>query len=392
MKWSVIQRKLKRVDRALDKAIDAAEIPGAVVHARMPLGGERVEAMIVRGLALLRPERTPMTAETIFDLASLTKPIVTTTAILQLVNDGVIALDDPVAKHVAAFSDRDKQDVTIRHLLTHSSGLKPWRAFHELMLERERKTGTPLLGTSEGREWVLDRVLRSGLVHEPGSAAVYGDLDFIVLGALVEAVSQLPLDEYCAKRITGPLGMRDTTFLPLRSPAEGGAGATPSAEIALRRRIAATEDCPWRRRVLWGEVHDPNAWAMGGVAGHAGLFSTAGDVMQFAQTIVDSWHGRSDALPGELVRDFCERQELPPGSDWALGWDTPSKIGSSAGTHFSDRSVGHLGFTGTSLWIDLESEAIVVMLTNRAHLVAKKSRFALRPVIHDIVLDAFLSG
>lgn len=393
MKWSVIQRKLKRAERVLDKAIDSAEIPGAVLHARMPRAGERVETMIVRGMAVLRPERIPMTAETIFDLASLTKPIVTTTGIMQLVGEGAIALDDPVAKYLPSFADRDKEGVTIRHLLTHSSGLKPWRAFHELLIERERKQLAPLLGTSEGREWVLDRILRSALVHEPGSAAVYGDLDFIVLGALIEAVSQLTLDEYCAKRISGPLGLSDTFFLPLNTPAEGSRqGPTANAEAALRQRIAATENCPWRKRVLWGEVHDPNAWAMGGVAGHAGLFSTAGDVMQFAQTLLDVWHGRSDALPAEQVKEFCIRQNLPEDSDWAIGWDTPTSGSSSSGTHFSSNSIGHLGFTGTSLWIDLESEAIVVLLTNRVHLVAKKSKFTLRPVVHDLVLDAFLSG
>ena len=158
------------------------------------------------------------------------------------------------------------------------------------------------------------------------------------------------------------------------------------------RHIAATEDCPWRDRILWGEVHDPNAAAMGGVAGHAGLFSTAGDVMKFAQVWVDVWHGRSDLLPQQVVREFSRRQDGPEGSDWALGWDTPTLGQSSSGNYFSEHSVGHLGFTGTSLWIDLESEAIVVMLTNRLHLIAKKSRFELRPIVHDFVMEAFAAG
>jgi len=128
------------------------------------------------------------------------------------------------------------------------------------------------------------------------------------------------------------------------------------------------------------------------VAGHAGLFSTADDVLRFAQVFLDVWHGRSDLLPREAVRTFAERQHLPEESDWALGWDTPTPGISSSGRHFSEHSVGHLGFTGTSLWIDLEQEAIVVMLTNRVHLVAKRSRFELRPVVHDAVLEAFLAG
>jgi CubicO group peptidase (beta-lactamase class C family) len=276
--------------------------------------------------------------------------------------------------------------VTIRHLLTHSSGLKPWRGFHEPLLEKERKTGERILGTPEAREWILDRVIRSGLVHLPGEAAVYGDLDFIVAGAVVEAVTNQSLDAFCQERIYGPMGMKNTHFLPVTlDPSERGIGA-------LRRRIAATEDCPWRHRVIWGEVHDPNAWAMGGVAGHAGLFSSADDVMRFGQTLLDVWHGRSDLLPRNQLRLFSQRQNIPDDSDWALGWDTPTKGESSSGQYFSEQSIGHLGFTGTSLWIDFEREAVVVLLTNRVHLVAKKSRFELRPIVHDHLIEAFLAG
>jgi len=385
VKWSAVKRKLGKVDRAIDKAIGSAEIPGAVVLARMPKNGELIEHCSRRGLAVVRPERLPMTRETIFDLASLTKPMATTTALMWLVHDGLVNVDDPVAKHLPAFADRDKEAVTLRHLLTHSSGLKPWRAFHEPLIERERKTGERIIGTPAAREWVIDRTVRSGLVHEPGTAAVYGDLDFIALGALVEAVTRQPLDEFCAERIFAPLGMSDTFFVRL------GDGETPLAD-SKRRRVAATENCGWRNRILWGEVHDPNAWVMGGVAGHAGLFSTADDVMSFATALLDSWHGRSDAFPQDLLRTFFTRQRLPEGSDWALGWDTPTEGASSSGRYFSQNSVGHLGFTGTSLWIDLDREAVVVMLTNRVHQVAKRSRFGLRPVVHDLLIEAFDAG
>jgi len=391
MKWSLIKRKLARVERALDKSIDRAEIPGAVVLARMPRDGEVVEFFTARGHAVVRPERIPMSRETVFDLASLTKPIATTTAVMLLVADGAFGLDDPVAAVLPAFAERDKERVTFRNLLTHSAGLRPWRGFHELLIEKQRKTGERLLGTPEGRAWIVDRVLRSGLVHEVGVAAVYGDLDFIALGAAVEKVSGQTLDVFCEERIFGPLGLADTHFYRTSvEGADGAAEAGPPPE--LRRRIAATENCAWRDRILWGEVHDPNASAMGGVAGHAGLFSTADDVMRFARAFTDVWHGRSDALPRELVLEFSRRQRMPQSSDWALGWDTPSPGMSSSGQHFSAGSVGHLGFTGTSLWIDLEREAIVVMLTNRVHLVAKRSRFELRPEVHDLIIDAFLSG
>lgn len=384
MKRSVIQRKLVRVDRALEKAIETGETAGAVLLARMPRAGELLEHVAVHGLAVSRPERIAMARETIFDLASLTKPLATAAATLRLVEDGAVALDDPVSKHLPRFAERGKEAVTIRHLLTHSSGLRPWRGFHELVIERERKSGQRLAGTPAAPELVLQRIDRSKLVHDPGQAAVYGDLDFIVLGALVEAVAKQPLDAFCAERVFRPLGLAQTFFV---RPAVWGE-APPDA---LRRRFAATENCPWRGRIVWGEVHDPNASVMGGVAGHAGLFATADDLMRYAQQLLDVWHGRSTVFPPALVRQFFERQQLPPGSDWALGWDTPTKGASSSGQYFSARSVGHLGFTGTSLWIDLEREAIVVLLTNRIHLVAKRSQYTLRPVLHDLVLEAFLA-
>jgi len=385
VKWSAVRRKLGRVDRAIDKSIASAEIPGAVACARMPKDGETLEYSSERGLAVLQPERIPMARRTIFDLASLTKPIATTTAILLLVEEGAVELDAPVAKYLPLFSERGKEEVTIRHLLTHSAGLKPWRAYHEIFLQKERKTGETLIGTPEARASVIDRTVRSALVHEPGEAAVYGDLDFIVLGAVVEAVGGQRLDDFCRERIFEPLEMADTFFIPI------GRDAQPLPE-PTRRRIAATENCPWRDRILWGEVHDPNASVMGGVAGHAGLFSTIDDVMKFAQVIIDSWHGRSELLPQERLRQFLIRQDLPLSSDWALGWDTPTEGASSSGKHFSKNSVGHLGFTGTSLWIDLDRELTIALLTNRVHLIAKKSRFGLRPIVHDAIFEAFEAG
>jgi CubicO group peptidase (beta-lactamase class C family) len=384
MKHALIRRKLARVDKALDQAIAKAQIPGAVVLAQMPRDGELLAHESVRGAAVLKPERIAMARDTIFDLASLTKPIATATSVMLLAAEGRIDLDDPVAKVLPPFGERGKEGVTIRHLLTHTSGLKPWRPFHEALLERERKKGERLLGTPAAKEAVLERIYRGALVHEPGEAAVYGDLDFILLGAIVETVAGRPLDEFAAERIFGPLGMTQTRFIRLGD----GAPELPDAE---KRRFAATEACPWRRRVLWGEVHDPNAWAMGGVAGHAGLFAPADDVLRFATAVLDVWHGRSELLPRDWLRRFLTKNVAPEQTTWALGWDTPTPGASSSGHHFSATSVGHLGFTGTSFWIDLEREAVVVMLTNRVHLVAKKSKFDLRPIVHDLLLESFLA-
>jgi CubicO group peptidase (beta-lactamase class C family) len=295
MKRSLIKRKLGKVERALDKAIESAEIPGAVVLARMPREGEVLEFAWAQGFSTMRPERLPMTRETIFDLASLTKSLATTTGVMRLMEDGLVALDDPVAKYLPVFGERDKEAVTVRHLLTHSAGLKPWRGYHELMLERETRTGERTVGTPEGRAWILDRVLRSGLVHEPGEAAVYGDLDFIALGALVEEVSGQPLELFCAERIFEPLGMKETAFLPLAEPGHE-ALAVPEA---IRRRIAATENCSWRKRILWGEVHDPNAFAMGGWRG----------TRVFLRRPMTSWLLlRPFSMPGMAGAKHCRRR------------------------------------------------------------------------------------
>ncbi len=382
MKRSLIDRKLGKVDRALAKAIEGAETAGAVLLARKRRDGEWLEHEAVAGMAVAKPERLPMQRDTIFDLASLTKPLATTTAIMLLVADGRLVLDDPVAKHLPAFAERGKEDVTLRHLLTHSSGMRPWRGYHEVLIEKEKKRGERWLCTEQGRETILDRIVRSSLVHEPGTAAVYGDLDFIALGAVIEAVSGQRLDAFCRERVFEPLGMLETEFRPI----------APDGSIASefpRSRVAATEECPFRERVVWGEVHDPNAYAMGGVAGHAGLFAPATDVLRFAEIVLDTWHGRSELLPRDLLRSFATRQKIPAESDWALGWDTPTEGVSSSGQYFSTASIGHLGFTGTSLWIDLEGEAIVVFLTNRIHLVAKRSRYELRPRVHDLLMEAF---
>ena len=382
MKWSVIRRKLERVDRALAKAVDKGETPGVVVRARMPREGEVVEYEAVLGNAVVKPERIAMARDTIFDLASLTKPLATTAALVVLVRDGRIDVDDPVAKHLPAFAERDKEAVTLRHLLSHSSGLKPLRFFQEDLIERERKKGARWIGSPEARPWVIERICKSKPVHEAGEAAVYGDLDFIALGALVEAVAQEPLDVFCRKHVFEPLGTADAGFTAV------GRTGPIDLDPARRARTAATEQCEWRDRILWGEVHDPNASVMGGVAGHAGLFGTADDVMTLATAWLDAWHGRESPFPQELVRRFFTRQELPPGSDWALGWDTPTEGQSSSGRYFGKQSVGHLGFTGTSLWMDLERELVVVILANRIHPIVRRARFELRPTVHDLVVEA----
>ncbi|MFQ5513271.1 MAG: serine hydrolase domain-containing protein [Myxococcota bacterium] len=376
MKLAAVRRKLERVDRAVAKAIERGELPGAVIQARM---GEALAYEGVFGAAVLSPERHETRGDTIYDVASLTKVMATTPAILLLVADGKLSLDQPAAELLPGFAEHGKSEITIRHLLTHSSGLRPWRAYYEDLRERERRRGDRWLATEAGRAAIVSRILRSAPVHDAGEASVYGDLGFIVLGEIVAEAAGEPLDSFCERRIYRSLEMVDTHFNPL--PFSGA-----------RARYAATEQCPWREKVLWGEVHDGNTWAMGGIAGHAGLFSTGPDVLRFAEEMLRAERGESRLFPAELSREFFTRQELTPESDWALGWDTPTAGQSTSGSHFLRRSIGHTGFTGTSLWIDLERGMIVVLLSNRVHLVAKRSRFELRPRVHDLIWEAFLAA
>jgi len=376
VKLALVRNKLARVERALGRAIERGETPGAVVLARM---GSELRYELALGAALLAPERHEVRLDTIYDLASLTKVMATTAATMLLVADSKLALDGRAADWLPGFEEHGKGEITLRHLLTHSSGLRPWRAYHADLRERELRKGERWLGTEAGRRAIVDRISKSAPLHEPGEASVYGDLGFIALGAIVERAAGEPLDAFCARRIYQPLGMIDTHFN--RLPFEGA-----------RSRYAATELCAWREKVLWGEVHDPNAWAMGGVAGHAGLFATAADVMRFADEMLRAERGESALFDAAVAREFFRRQESAPQSDWALGWDTPTAGQSTSGSHFSRRSIGHTGFTGTSLWIDLERDLVVVLLSNRVHQIAKKSRFALRPEVHDLICEAFLAA
>jgi CubicO group peptidase (beta-lactamase class C family) len=376
VKLAAVRNKLERVDRAIGRAIERGETPGAVVLARL---GDSLRCERALGAAVLTPERHEAQLATIYDLASLTKVMATSAALMLLVAERKLELDGRAADWLPGFEEHGKGEITLRHLLTHSSGLRPWRAYHADLRERELRKGETWLATEAGRRAIVERIARSAPLHAPGEASVYGDLGFIALGAIVERAAGEGLDAFCRRRIFEPLGMVDTHFNPL--PFEGE-----------RTRYAATELCAWREKVLWGEVHDPNAWAMGGVAGHAGLFATAPDVLRFADEMLRAERGESEIFDTDVAREFFRRQELAPQSDWALGWDTPTAGQSTSGRYFSKRSIGHTGFTGTSLWIDLERDMVVVLLSNRVHQIAKKSRFALRPEVHDLIWEAFLAA
>lgn len=354
----------------MKKAVLDGVFPGAVL-----LIAHRGEVILHEafGDAARVPRKIPMTRQTRFDLASLTKPLATTTALMLLLERGKIALSDPVGRWIPEFNQGRKAGVAIFHLLNHSSGLQAWRPYY-----RDFIKGWRGIGTAAVRKKVYEMVHRERLTYPTGSTGLYSDLGFILAGEIVETVSGMELDRFCRERIFGPFGLRALGFRRVRG------------RRARSMKFAATERCLWRRRILWGEVHDDNAYVMGGVAGHAGLFGTALDVWRLTDRILAASNGKDERfLPQKIVEPFIARAGTPH-SSWALGWDTPSAP-SSSGRFFSPRSFGHLGFTGGSIWADRDRDLVVVLLTNRVHPTSRNVRIrAFRPMIHDLIIEELI--
>jgi CubicO group peptidase (beta-lactamase class C family) len=308
--------------------------------------------------------------DTIWDLASLTKVVVTTTLAMMLVDEGKLDLEARVSGFLPGFTGGGKERVTLRQLLTHSGGLLWW---------------APLYKDVQGGAAYLERILATDLAYEPGTKAVYSDLGLILLGDVIERLGGAPLGELARLRVLDPLGMKDTLYLP---PA------------ALLPRIAPTENDPWRGRVLRGEVHDENAFALGGIAPHAGLFGTAPDLARFAAMLLDEGRGPGGRLVSRATVELFTARAGVPLASRALGWDTPAnetgersstpgaKGYTSAGSLLSPRSFGHTGFTGTSMWMDPERELFVILLTNRVHPTRENDIRAVRAQVADAAVRA----
>ena len=370
------------IDEELVAAVERKVFPGAVVlisHA-----GSVVYRRAV-GSRSVDPQVSPLSEATSFDLASLTKPLATTIAIMLMVKDKILRLDDRVTRFFPNFGVQGKTHITFRHLLSHSSGLPAWRPYYRDIIGRETREGkVGFLGTRSARDFVYTQLQREKLDAPPGQQAVYSDLGFMLLGATVEEISGLGLDQYCQEKIFQPLGLNSLTFINL--------------ENVRRRRFqpvvenyAATERCPWRKRVLCAEVHDDNAYAMGGVAGHAGLFAPVDAIDRLVGVLVACYHDAHSFIPQPVIREFWTRADIVPGSTWCLGWDSPSPQNSSAGEYFSSQSIGHLGFTGTSLWIDLARQVHVILLSNRVHPRRDNDKIQMfRPALHNAAMQAVL--
>jgi uncharacterized protein YbbC (DUF1343 family)/CubicO group peptidase (beta-lactamase class C family) len=326
--------RLARIDAVARQEIASGGFPGAVI-----LVGHQ-GAIVYRksfGYRSLVPQRQPMTADTIFDLASLTKVVATTTAIMQLVDAGRLRLDAPVGKYWPAFAMNGKRGITIKQLLTHSSGL--------------RAEVNPKVRWY-GYEGAVEAIAKDHSVRPPGTSFQYSDANFIALGEIVHRVSGLPLDVYCKQKIFRPLGLRHTSFRP------------PSN---WQSHIAPADF--WGDRLRWGEVHDPTANRMGGVAGNAGVFSTADDLAVFVQMLLDGGVSRGKRLLSAKAVAAMTKPHHIPGSyvQRGLGWDIQSPYSKEHNLAFPRGSFGHTGYTGTSIWVDPRSQTFLIILTNRLH-------------------------
>ncbi|PYR60140.1 MAG: hypothetical protein DMF91_12940 [Acidobacteria bacterium] len=333
-----------RVGELIEEAIVQRQLPGAVVLIGR---GDTVLYAHAFGRRAVLPAPEPMTEDTLFDLASLTKVVATTTSVMKLVEDGRIRLSDPVARFIPEFARYGKAQITIRHLLTHVSGLRP-----DLELDVE----------FDGPKEAIRRACEEVPLARPGERFIYSDINFFLLGDIVERVSGERIDRYAARHIFEPLGMKETMFLPPES---------------LRPRIAPTERCqplawPCNKPdapFLRGVVHDPTARRMGGVAGHAGLFSTAADLSRFCRMLLNGGHlGSANILsPATVARMTSPSTPAAMADVRGLGWDIDSSLSANRGDLFPIESFGHTGFTGTSLWMEPQTKSYIVFLSNRVH-------------------------
>lgn len=357
--WDGQDDRFSEAFQILRSAMAANAFPGAALAVTHE---GKLVAYKALGRLTYDPTSAEVRADTIFDLASLTKAVATTTMAMILYERGELELEASVGHVLPQISGTDarRRDITFRMLLAHSSGLPGY---------------VRLFDVATTREALITAALDTPLIAKPGTQAEYSDIGFLILGEALARIADEPLDRFCQREIFGPLGMSRTGFLP---PQE------------WRKAIPPTEDDQtFRKRIIKGEVQDENASVMGGVAGHAGLFAPAEDIATFAYSLLN---GGRPILRPDTVTLFTRREESPAGTSRTLGWDTPSRP-SQSGALFSPRSFGHLGYAGTSLWIDAERQISITLLTNRTWPDRKAQAIKeVRPAFHDAIMKVLLES
>ena len=358
----------KDINKILIKGVEEGVFPCAASGIFYRQNGERKEIINFVGNAALFPVKRELKKNDFFDLASLTKPLATTLAVLCLVKMKKISLDEKISSIFNKKVKEEKKGINIRQLLSHSAGFPAHRDYFTLLRDVPDK---------EKSDKILTLLLNEKIEYEPGSQSVYSDLGFMLLGKIIEKRGGCSLAEFVEKKVLKPIHLQNKIFYnPLHSENK-------------KKGFVATEKCTWRNKVLTGEVHDDNCYAMGGIAGHSGLFGNIEGVTDYTCFILDMWKNRVNHpnIANKDLKKFLTRQPIP-GSCWALGFDTPAVKESSSGKHFTSASVGHLGFTGTSFWIDPIKEIVVVLLTNRVHPDRANIQIRkFRPLFHDYVME-----
>jgi CubicO group peptidase (beta-lactamase class C family) len=354
---------MKHVNRLMIDAVANNVFPGGVLFVSQDRNLVFFEAY---GDANLFSGRK-MTKQTVFDLASLTKPLATALAVMELIQQSRLTLKENLGSILPLFKNTDKEKIRVENLLYHNSGLPDYRPYYKLVKELE---------PGQRKDALREFLIKEPLIHPPGHEVVYSDLGFMILCWVIEEVAGIRLDRFVTENIYRPLGLKTMFFLPVDK-------MSPVAEFA------ATERCPWRGLLLEGVVHDDNAYSVGGIEGHAGLFGTAGGVFVLLSELMAVYGGSvsKGVFDIDLTRRFLLRNKHV---GRALGFDTPSSVGSSCGRYFSKRTVGHLGFTGTSFWMDMDRGIVVILLTNRIHPSRDNNRInTFRPKLHDAVMENF---
>lgn len=305
---------------------------------------------------------------TIYDVASLTKAFATTTLTMMAVDEKKLSPSDPLSRFFPNIP-ASHAAITMANLLTHSSGLPAWKPFY-------RDIPVSMIGKREAYQHIVNEIIVEPLDYAIGTKSVYSDLGFILLGHILEVIYDTPLNELFDSRIAKPLDLTDSFYSPL------------SADVPSHRSFLPTEDCAWRQMVVQGRVHDQNGFAMGGVAGHAGLFSTTANLHRLTSALVTTYRGTNSLISPSTIHTFWSDAYRPAGSTWRLGWDTPSRPVSSTGHHTSANTIGHLGYTGCSITIDLDQDYWMILLTNRIHPTTTNEKIRqFRPYIHDLVWE-----
>ncbi len=343
--------------------------PGVSAAVSVKIKNENIRVVSTSGYTRNDESREKIERKTFFDLASLTKPLATTLSILCLIEQGHLKLTDTYIDLSKREVGLEKKKITIAHLLSHSSGLCSYRPY----FERFTSSFNP-----ENKEKLLQLINADPLAYETGADCRYSDLGFILLGDIIEQVSGQSLDQYFSEKILQPLQLdKEIFFLPWNEKMKTNSSI-----------FAATEDCSWRNRVIQQEVHDEHAFLLGGVGGHAGLFGTIDGVVTLLEHILETWQGRQNRLPVSQPLLAKALQRKYEDKTWCLGFDTPSSGYTSAGKYFGPGSVGHLGYTGTSFWLDPEKNCMVVLLSNRVHPSRENKKIReFRPWFHDQIME-----